>query len=160
MHGKRQPHEPLRQYWLLPGRLTPGGVQAWYDCTTQTTVVTHGAAACCAPLLDQFTLQFFFLRQRARAFSQSTWCQRRNPRVLTRAEAASPAEHAVARGGGSVDCPPLLTRLLGHVARSGKKRSKAHRKSLRKYFGHFFAKVNIQVTRGHLRSNGKIVFHE
>ena len=33
--------------------------------------------------VDRFTLHFFFLRQRAMAFSHSTWGQRRNPRVLS-----------------------------------------------------------------------------
>ena len=54
-------------------------------------------------------------------------------------------------GGGGEN--PLVTQLRDVVARNRKVRSKARRKSLRKYFGQFFAKVNIEVTRGHQRSN-------
>ena len=49
--------------------------------------------------------------------------------------------------------PPLLTRLLGHLATSGRRRSKARQKSFRKYFGHFLGQVKGKVTRGHRRSN-------
>ena len=60
--------------------------------------------------------------------------------------------HAV--GGGGVFEKPLLTRLLGIVARNRKVRSKARKKSLRKYFGQCFATLyNIEVTKGHQRSN-------
>ena len=55
---------------------------------------------------------------------------------MTIAEAASAAEHAEA-GGGAVDCPPL-TRLLGVVARNGKKRSKARKKIITKLFRYIF----------------------
>ena len=54
--------------------------------------------------------------------------------------------------GGCLNTP-LLTRLLGHVATSGKRHSKARQKSFRNYFDHFFAEVNIEVTRGQHRSN-------
>ena len=50
--------------------------------------------------------------------------------------------------GGGVENPPV-TRLLDVVARNRNVCSKAHRKSLRKYFSQFYAKVNIEVTRGH-----------
>ena len=46
--------------------------------------------------------------------------------TLTLAEAASLAEHAVA-GGGQLTAP-LLTLLLGHVARSRKEQSRARYK--------------------------------
>ena len=39
------------------------------------------------------------------------------------------------------------------VARNEKMRSKVRYKSLRKHFGKFFAKVSIEATRGHKRSN-------
>ena len=67
--------------------------------------------------------------------------------VLTCAEAASPAGSAVARGQLTV--PNSTIRLLGHVARIRKLCSKARQKYLRNSFGQFFAKVNIEVTRGH-----------
>ena len=51
--------------------------------------------------------------------------------------------------GGLLRIPPLVTRLLEVVARNRKVRSKARRKSLRKYFGQFFVNVNIEVTRRH-----------
>ena len=53
---------------------------------------------------------------------------------------------------------PHLTRLLGVLARNGKKRSKARQKSFRNYISQFFAKVNIEVTRGHQRSKDPNVF--
>ena len=52
------------------------------------------------------------------------------------------------KGGGWLLRPPV-TQLLESVSRNRKMRSKARRKSLRKYFGQFFVKVNIKVTRGH-----------
>ena len=55
--------------------------------------------------------------------------------------------------GGGVWTPPLLSRLLIVVARSGKKRSKARRKSWRNYFGQFSPQVKNEVTRGQNRSN-------
>ena len=56
-------------------------------------------------------------------------------------------------GGGTSRRPPNLTRLLGIVARNGKKRSKARRKPFRNYFSQFLAQVNIEVTVGHQGSN-------
>ena len=48
---------------------------------------------------------------------------------------------------------PLLTRLLDIAARDREVRLKARQKSLRKYFDQFFAKVNIEVSKCHQRSN-------
>ena len=56
-------------------------------------------------------------------------------------------------GRGCLYTPPLLTRLLGHLATSGRRRLKALQKSFRKYFGHFLGQVKGKVTRGHRRSN-------
>ena len=56
-------------------------------------------------------------------------------------------------GGGGQNDPPRLTRKRRGLGRRGKKQTKAHNKYVRKYFGHFFAKVNIEVARGHHRSN-------
>ena len=52
---------------------------------------------------------------------------------------------------GAID--PVWSRLLGIVARNRKMHSKARHKSLQKYFSKIFAKVSIQVTEGHHRSN-------
>ena len=71
-------------------------------------------------------------------------------RGLTRALLAVWIYHDMLGGGGET---PLLTRLLGIVAKSRKVRSKARQKTLRKHFGRFFAKVNIEATKGHQRSN-------
>ena len=54
-------------------------------------------------------------------------------------------------GGGVFERPPL-TRLPGNGETNGKQRSKARQKSLRNYFGQFFAQVKNEVTRGHQRS--------
>ena len=56
-------------------------------------------------------------------------------------------------GGGGLRPPPLVTRLLDVVARNRKVRWTARLKALRKYFGKFFDKVNIEVTRGNQMSN-------
>ena len=56
-----------------------------------------------------------------------------------------------AGGGGN----PLLTRLLGVVARKKKRRPKARQKSIRNYYGQFFAQANIEVIRGHQGSKDK-----
>ena len=55
-------------------------------------------------------------------------------------------------GGGAVVPPPLLTRLLGIVARNRKVCSEYRQKSSQKYFGGFFYNVNIEVIKGHQRS--------
>ena len=57
------------------------------------------------------------------------------------------------RTGGGASIRSHLTRLLGVVARNGKRRSKARQKSFPDYFSQVFAQVNIEVTRGHQRSN-------
>ena len=68
---------------------------------------------------------------------------------LTRALMGLWIFHHLMWGGGN----PLVTRLLDVVARNQKMRSKIRRKKLRKYSNRFFAKVNIEVTRGHKWSN-------
>ena len=58
-----------------------------------------------------------------------------------------------AGGGGCLNTPPRLSRLLSIVEQNGKRRSKAREKSFRNHFGHFLAQVKIDVTRG---QNSKI----
>ena len=53
-----------------------------------------------------------------------------------------------AGGGGCLNTPPRLSRLLRIVEQNGKRRSKAREKSFRNHFGHFLAQVKIDVTRG------------
>ena len=58
-----------------------------------------------------------------------------------------------AGGGGCLNTPPRLSRLLRIVEQNWKRRSKAREKSFRNHFGHFLAQVKIEVTRG---QNSKI----
>ena len=56
-------------------------------------------------------------------------------------------------GGGEND-PPPLTRKLGKLEGGAIRRSTALSEPVRSHFGHFFfAEVNIEVSRGHQRSN-------
>ena len=74
--------------------------------------------------------------------------------LLNPRRAGAPKLPWSARGGGRrLDVPSHLTRLLGVVARNGKKSSKARQKTFRNYFSQFFAKVSIEVIRGHQMSN-------
>ena len=63
--------------------------------------------------------------------------------------AGTPGFPRPAGGGGCLNTPPLLTRLLGHVAIRDRRRSKECQKWGRNHFGHFFGQVKGQVTRGH-----------
>ena len=57
-------------------------------------------------------------------------------------------------GGGGPKCPPPpLTRKLGKLEGRAIRRSTALSEPVRRHFGHFFAQVNIEVSRGHQRSN-------
>ena len=56
-------------------------------------------------------------------------------------------------GGSLLAPPPPVARLLHVVARNRNMRWKARWKALLKHFGQFFAKVNIEVNRGHQISN-------
>ena len=64
---------------------------------------------------------------------------------------AGPVLGATRAGPGGLNTPPPLTRLLVHLAISGRQRSKARQKSFRKYFSHFLGQVKGKVTRGHRR---------
>ena len=57
----------------------------------------------------------------------------------------------VVGGGGQND--PRLTRRLGKLEGRAIRRSKALSEPIRSHFSHFFAQVNIEVSRGHQRSN-------
>ena len=48
---------------------------------------------------------------------------------------------------------PPLTRKLGKLEGRAIRRSTALSEPVRSHFGHFFAQVNIEVSRGHQRSN-------
>ena len=54
-------------------------------------------------------------------------------------------------GGGQND--PPLTRKLGKLEGREIRRSTALSEPVRSHFGHFFAQVNFEVSRGHQRSN-------
>ena len=56
-------------------------------------------------------------------------------------------------GGGAKMTPPPLTRKLGKLEGRAIRRSTALSEPVRSHFGHFFAQVNIEVSRGHQRSN-------
>ena len=56
-------------------------------------------------------------------------------------------------GGGQNDPPPPLTLKLGKLEGRAIRRSTALSEPVRSHFGHFFAQVNIEVSRGHRRSN-------
>ena len=49
--------------------------------------------------------------------------------------------------------PSPLTRKLGKLEGRAIRRSTALSEPVRSHFGHFFAQVNIEVSRGHQRSN-------
>ena len=72
--------------------------------------------------------------------------------VLTRARVAVSATFAMV-GGGGPKWPPPLTRKLGKLEGRAIRRSTALSEPVRSHFGHFFAQVNIEVSRGHQRSN-------
>ena len=57
------------------------------------------------------------------------------------------------RPEGGSKWPHFLTQKLRGIERHGKNRSIALNEYLRKHFQHFFAQVNIEVTRGHQMSN-------
>ena len=67
--------------------------------------------------------------------------------MLTRARVAVSATFAMV-GGGQND-PPPLTRKLGKLEGRAIRRSTALSEPVRSHFGHFFAQVNIEVSRGH-----------
>ena len=69
---------------------------------------------------------------------------------LTRARVAVSATFAMV-GGGKMT--PPLTRKLGKIKGGAIRRSTALSEPVRSHFGHFFAQVNIEVSRGHQRSN-------
>ena len=56
-------------------------------------------------------------------------------------------------GGGGAKMTPPLTRKLGKLEGRAIQRSTALSEPVRSHFGHFFAQVNIEVSRGHQRSN-------
>ena len=70
--------------------------------------------------------------------------------VATRARVAVSATFAMV--GGAKMTPPL-TRKLGKLEGWAIRRSTALSEPVRSHFGHFFAQVNIEVSRGHQRSN-------
>ena len=55
--------------------------------------------------------------------------------------------------GGAKMTPPPLTRKLEKLEGRAIRRSTALSEPVRSHFGHFFAQVNIEVSRGHQRSN-------
>ena len=57
------------------------------------------------------------------------------------------------RHGGGAKMTPPLTRKLGKLEGRAIRRSRALSEPVRSHFGHFFAQVNIEVSRGHQRSN-------
>ena len=67
--------------------------------------------------------------------------------ILTRARVAVSATFAMV-GGGAKMTPPL-TRKLGKLEGRAIRRSTALSEPVRSHFGHFFAQVNIEVSRGH-----------
>ena len=69
--------------------------------------------------------------------------------ILTRAGLLRDAK----RAGPGVFDPLPLTRLLGHVVTRGKRHSKEHKKSFINCFRNSLGQVNVQVTKGHQRSN-------
>ena len=71
--------------------------------------------------------------------------------VLTRARVAVSATFAMV--GGAKMTPPPLTRKLGKLEGREIRRSTDLSEPVRSHFGHFFAQVNIEVSRGHQRSN-------
>ena len=75
----------------------------------------------------------------------------RRVRVLTRARVAVSATFAMVGGGAKMTTP--LTRKLGKLEGRAIRRSTALSEPVRSHFGHFFAQVNIEVSRGHHRSN-------
>ena len=56
-------------------------------------------------------------------------------------------------GGGGGKMTPPLTRKLGKLEGRTIRRSTGLSEPVRSHFGHFFAQVNIEVSRGHQRSN-------
>ena len=56
-------------------------------------------------------------------------------------------------GGGGAKMTPPLTRKLGKIEGRTIRRSTGLSDPVRSHFGHFFAQVNIEVSRGHQRSN-------
>ena len=56
-------------------------------------------------------------------------------------------------GGGGAKMTPPLTQKLGKLEGRAIRRSTALTEPVRSHFGHFFAQVNIEVSRGHQRSN-------
>ena len=67
---------------------------------------------------------------------------------LTRARVAVSATFAMVGGGPKW---PSLTRKLGKLEGRAMRRSTALSEPVRIHFGHFFAQVNIEVSRGHQR---------
>ena len=78
-------------------------------------------------------------------FTQSVPCP-----TLSRARVAVSATFAMV-GGGQND--PPLTRKLEKLEGRAIRRSTALSEPVRSHFGHFFAQGNIEVSRGHQRSN-------
>ena len=75
----------------------------------------------------------------------------KSEKLLTRARVAVSATFAMVGGGGQND--PPLTRKLGKLENRAIRWSTALSEPVRSHFGHFFAQVNIEVSRGHQRSN-------
>ena len=73
--------------------------------------------------------------------------------ALTRARVAVSATFAMVGGGGGKMTPAPLTRKLGKLEDRAIRRSTALSEPVRSHFGHFFAQANIEVSRGHQRSN-------
>ena len=70
-------------------------------------------------------------------------------KLLTRARVAVSATFAMV---GDQNDPPL-TQKLGKLENRAIRRSTALSEPVRSHFGHFFAQMNIEVSRGHQRSN-------
>ena len=72
--------------------------------------------------------------------------------ALTRARVAVSATFAMVGGGGGQNDPPSNSKTR-KARRPTIRRSTALSEPVRSHFGHFFAQVNIEVSRGHQRSN-------
>ena len=84
--------------------------------------------------------------------AQDSFLHALNGASLTRARVAVSATFAMVGGGGGKMTPPL-TRKLGKLEGRAIQRSTALSEPVRSHFGNFFAQVNIEVSRGHQRSN-------
>ena len=89
----------------------------------------------------------------ARGFATSltTWLSQLKPNVNPRPGGGLSHLRHGGGGGGKMTLP--LTRKLGKLEGRAIRRSTALSEPVRSHLGHFFAQVNIEVSRGHQRSN-------